>query len=543
MENTRNGKSTPVPAEDIRSLEWKKAMDMADGMSSMEEYQRFLTLCVMHPWDNPDYPGSDIGNGRLFADLFINDCRYVPEAKGWYVYDGTRWKRDAADLAAIRHTVTLWETMDRAALTIADPKTRDAFGSRLQRLNSLPARKRVMEEAQSIHPLSAADFDADPMLLNCLNGTLDLRTGKLKPHAAEDHITRLCGAEYDPAASCERWKTFIREIMCPGSGEDPSAPGGEEDQAEPRSSAPPADIPAPAEQTDQKARFLQKALGYALTGDTSWECMFILYGATTRNGKGTLMETMLHLTGDYGRNAQAESIGSGITRTSRGPSEDLARLQGARFVNISEPDKHLALSAALVKQLTGGDTVTARFLHCNSTEFRPQFKIFVNTNYRPTVTDMTLFTSERLHIIPFERHFGVQERDRSLKTLFREPRSLSGILNWCLEGLKALREEGFAPPAPVTAATEEYRRESDKTGLFIAECLIPDPAGRVRTSQAYLLYRNWCDQNGYKPECMRNFVMELKTKGRVAVQREGDRNSKQYTFFIGFKSPNTLLTG
>ena len=148
----------------------------------------------------------------------------------------------------------------------------------------------------------------------------------------------------------------------------------------------------------EKVKYLQKAFGYALTGNTRYECLFILYGATTRNGKGTAMETFLRLMGDYGKTARPETIGARFQQNGSAPSEDVARLNGARFVNISEPDKKLTLSAALVKSLTGNDTITARYLHENSFEYRPQFKMFINTNYLPQITDLTLFSSGRIRL-------------------------------------------------------------------------------------------------------------------------------------------------
>lgn len=176
----------------------------------------------------------------------------------------------------------------------------------------------------------------------------------------------------------------------------------------------------------------------------------------------------MHMMGDYGKTARPDTIALKQNPDGRGPTEDVARLAGARFVNIPEPPKNMVLSAALVKTMTGGDTVTARFLNENSFQYRPQFKLFINTNHLPSVTDTTLFSSGRVKIIPFERHFSEQERDEGLKDFFMEPGRLSAILNWCLDGLWLLRETGFQMPDSVREATEDYRQGSDKTGRFIA---------------------------------------------------------------------------
>lgn len=284
----------------------------------------------------------------------------------------------------------------------------------------------------------------------------------------------------------------------------------------------------------EKAEFFQKSLGYALTGDTRHEAMFILFGATTRNGKGTSMETFLRICGDYGRTCRPETIGMKQNNSGSAPSEDVARLAGARFVNISEPDKRLTLSAALLKTLTGSDTVNARFLHENSFDFKPQFKIFTNTNYLPTVTDLTLLTSGRVKIIPFERHFEEFERDLGLKDEFFQRKNLSGILNWALEGYAKLRRSGLDMPQSVKDATLAYHRENDKVGLFIEERLIEDGSCEERTSDIYYAYQSWCRENGYFPENARNFKTALANVGEIVRKRPRNGGEKT-TVFVGYK--------
>lgn len=182
---------------------------------------------------------------------------------------------------------------------------------------------------------------------------------------------------------------------------------------------------------------------------------------------------------------------------------------------ISEPSKGLLLNAAQVKNLTGNDTINARFLHENSFDFRPQFKIYMNTNYLPVVTDMTLFSSGRIMIIPFERHFEENQQDKTLKHIFSEASNQSAILNWLLEGYRSLENEGLAMPESVRFATERYRHESDKIGLFIEDELEPIPNAEERTSVVYDRYRKWCDSNGCFAENTRNFKQILAMYGRV----------------------------
>lgn len=195
----------------------------------------------------------------------------------------------------------------------------------------------------SVYPISMQAFDRNKYLFNCKNGTLDMRTLEFREHRPEDYLTMESGITYDPEADCPRWHSFIQEVMC-----------GDKDLAD----------------------FLQRSLGYALTGDTSQECMFILYGATSRNGKGTAMETFLKIMGDYGKTSNPDMLATKFRGGSTGgPSEEVARLVGARFVNISEPEKKITFNAALVKRMTGNDTINARFLNENSFDFVPVFKI------------------------------------------------------------------------------------------------------------------------------------------------------------------------
>nr|DAE62239.1 MAG TPA: Superfamily 3 helicase [Caudoviricetes sp.] len=258
-----------------------------------------------------------------------------------------------------------------------------------------------LKDAQSVYPIPMAAFDSNRYLLNCNNGTLDLKAKTFYLHNPDDLLTKICAVDYIPSAHSQRFDAFIDEIMSHDS---------------------------------EKARFLQKSLGYGISGDTRYECLFLLYGELTRNGKGTLMESCLTAVGDYGRTVRPETIAQKQNTNSQAPSEDLARLAGIRFANISESSRGLVLNAAQVKSMTGNDSINARYLHENSFDFKPQFKLYINTNYLPVISDMTLFSSGRVVIIPFDRHFEEWEQDKSLKEEFSKPEVQSAILNWLGDG-------------------------------------------------------------------------------------------------------------
>lgn len=445
----------------------------------------FDKLSNLNPIDVAKYPWTDIGAGMLFADFYQEKLRYVPERKSWFYYENGIWTHDIGGLKAMKICMALANLLHMYALKIEDEHKRKIYMDYSKKWQSHNYRVNILKDAQVYHPISISEFDSDPYIFNCKNGTLDVRKRTCQEHKSSDKLTKISNVVFDSNAHSDRWDNFILEIM---SG----------------------DI--------EKARFLQKIFGYGLTGDTRHECMTILCGASTRNGKGTLCESVLKVLGSYGCTARPETIAQKSNTNSSQPSEDIARLAGVRFVNISEPGKGLVLNAAQVKSMTGNDTLNARFLHENSFDFRPLFKLYINTNYLPTVNDMSIFTSERIIIIPFGRHFDESEQDKSLKKEFAKDEVQSAILNWLLDGYELLQKEGLAIPQSVKDATAQYQHNSDKLQLFIDECMEQGDY-EEKTSTIYLSYRNWCIENGHYAESMRNFKQSLEAIVPVVRKR------------------------
>ena len=443
--------------------------------------------CINPLEDRSRYPWNDIGCGNLFADSFRDICRYVPEAKNWYYYDGKAWRLDVGKLVVSQQAKILTGYLLRLGATtqqLEDGAKEQFVKFALQR-QQRKYRDTMLRDAESVYPISINEFDKNPHMFNCSNGTLNLQTMQFEKPNSTDLLSKIANVHYEPDVCCERWEQFINEIFC-GDGD--------------------------------LARFFQKSAGYCLTGDTSQECLFILFGPTTRNGKGVCTGTIVNLMGDYAATAQAETLAEKLHANSSNASEDVARLKGARLVNVPEPKIRLKLDEAKVKQFTGGDRVTARFLHENSFEFLPQWKWLIHTNHLPTVKDNSLFGSGRVHVIPFNRHFKQEERDTTLKTFFMSEDSKTGVLNWILEGYRLYMQEGFASiPAAVKSATDEYKQESDIIGQFIAENLTECIGNRMTTAEVHTAYTSWCYLNNYKPLSSRNFVPEIRT--RLNVER------------------------
>ena len=458
-------------------------------------------LKELDPMDSGKYPWNDIGAGRILADYYQDRLRYVPERKVWFYYENGIWQPDTGSLRAMKYCMELADLMYTFALEIRDEDKRKAYMKYASRWQSHSNRVNILKDAQVHHPISYGRFDSDIYIFNCKNGTLHIDTGEFTKHRSTDLLTKISTVTYDPNAHSPRFSSYIDEIM-----------SGDAD----------------------RARFLQKILGYGLTGDTRHECMTILYGVTTRNGKGTLCESVLKVLGDYGCASRPETIAMKSYTNGSQPSEDVARLAGVRFVNIPEPGKGMVLDAAKVKAMTGNDTLNARFLHENSFDFRPQFKIYVNTNYLPVINDMTLFSSDRIIIIPFDRHFDEQSRDTTLKRQFSEEKVQSAILNWLLEGYRLLRSEGLHLPQSVKDATERYQHDSDRMVLFFEDNLVADDTAEEMTSTVYARYKGWCQENGCHPEGMKNFKQGLQTQGRV-VRKRPKRGGEKTTMLLGYR--------
>jgi len=428
------------------------------------------------------YPRNDIGTARLFYDLHNGVIRYVVEAKTWYVFTGQFWKKDDGGF----RTMEMCKAFATAYADYAINACTDdhEFLKYTAKLASRRNRESVLHDAKSIAPLPLAAFDTNKFLINLQNGTFNLQNFALQQHNPSDYITKMGRARFDIRARCPRWERYIDEIMCG-------------DRA--------------------TAVFLQKALGHSLTGDTNAH-FYILYGASTRNGKSTLTETISYILGDYARTVQPQTL---ARRSSDGaaPSPDIARLKGARFVCTPEPERGLELNSALIKQLTGGDTYVGRFLNENPFEFVPEFKIFFNTNHLPRTSDDTIFASGRVRIIPFERHFEPHEQDPNLKNLFRKSANKSAILNWLIEGYRLMLETGLDITDRMQSALDEYRSECDSIGNFLAERILPAEGQKLQTSALYAAYTAQAKLGGNRPLSVQAFVGEVRKRYNVGRDR------------------------
>jgi putative DNA primase/helicase len=332
------------------------------------------------------YPFTDSGNAERLAQRFAGAVRYCAPHGAWYVWSGPRWEPDQTGEMLARTKLIARELYDEAA-RIEEADLRRKCADWARKCEAADRRRAALFLAQSEQgiPVLPPDLDRDPFLLNCLNGTVDLRTGELREHRREDLMTRLAPVAYDAAARSELWESFLRDST-----------GDKEELRE----------------------FLQRAAGYSLTGSVSEEVLFFVHGPAAA-GKSTFLESLKASFGDYAKVADFESF---IARRDSGTlRNDIAELAGRRFVLSIEVEQGKRLAEGLVKMLTGGDSVRARFLYKEAFDFVPQFKLWLAANHAPRVRDDDSAMWRRILRVPFERIVPKAKRDPTLKARLRDP--------------------------------------------------------------------------------------------------------------------------
>ena len=424
-------------------------------------------------------PWNDQMFAELFAILYQREVRYNATAREWFFYTGKVWKKDPGGLQARRRAKLFAKELIAFTATIENDKLRVNFNERINVFGKFQARETLVRDAQEVKYVTNEVFNQNPALFNCQNGTLNLDTMEFKPHDPDDFLSQIAGVKYDPDASPAEFETFVSQIM---------------------------------QGDEEKSRYLQRVHGYALTGRPVEECAFFELGRTSRNGKSTLNSIMLAMFGDYGITDPSETIAE-RKRDSRAASGDLARLAGCRYLNLAEPSANMRVDSGLFKQLTGKDPITARHLHESEFTFPVQFSLFLNTNHLPFISDETVFASDRIRVIEFNRHFDAKERDKGLKERLTRPTCLSGVLNWCVEGLRMYREEGLNEPESVKEASANYAMTADDVGHFMLDCMEPQPDAVTTGSDAYEAYEAWCSESRTPKLMLQRFFAKLRENG------------------------------
>ena len=422
-------------------------------------------------------PLTDTGNAECFLKEYGDKFVFNKTNQEWYQWNGVIWNEDkinAVDDAILkvirnRQNVTL-------EMSNSDTTTKVRNINYMIRCEDVVKRKNIKQAVELLPKFitTIERYDKDLLLVATQNGTLDLRNVSFRDSRQEDFLTLQLGSEHNADADCPRWERFLREIF---------------------------------NNDEEMIDFIQRIAGYSLTGAISEQAVFILYGFG-KNGKTVFLNTLGALLGDYAGTASFKTFDADKQNEQ---SNDLAMLKGKRFVSMSESAADRRLNEPLIKQVTGGDKITCRFLRKEFFSYTPQFKLFLATNHKPVITQSDFGIWRRIVLITFEQNFDGREESGLEEQLISE---LPGILNWAIEGLKKWNSEGLKNrPQAVIEATNKYRQDSDTVGQWLECNMTQHPNSEIKSSEAYNDYRNWAVENGHYPLGNKTFKSSLEERG------------------------------
>jgi len=441
----------------------------------------------------PNYTMDDMGNAQRFVDLFGDQIRYCYTDKKWLWYDSRKWCRDNEGVCGRMADRAIEAMKAEAKFYIqADEENggdmAKAFEKHMKKSRFYNSRISMLNMVQHHVPVLPFQLDRYKMVLNTPSGVLNLKSGELKEHKPEYYLTKITPVEFSENAECPKWLEFLNEIF-----------DGDKDLI----------------------RYIQKAVGYTLTGSTTEQCAFFLYG-TGKNGKSTFLDIIRDVFGDYAANIQPETI-MVKSNTGGNANSDIARLKGARLVTSVEPNEGVRINEGLLKQLTGDDPVTARKLYGEEFEFKPEFKLWMATNHKPIIRGTDTGIWRRIHMIPFIVQIPEEKVDKNLKHKLKA--EMTGIFKWCVDGCLMWQREGLKMPKAVLDSVREYRREMDVISAFIEDkCQI---GGNVQSSVLYAAYSSWAEENNEYRMSATKFGLEM------AKRFEKIKTSKGQIFYNG----------
>jgi putative DNA primase/helicase len=425
-----------------------------------------------------DFLRTDFGNAELFASVYGKPLSTVEKPVVKFDHKQGRWlrwtpkqRRWMEDKQKQVRQLMKMTARKRLRDAESDEQVKWALHS-----ESRPAIDNALELAKSVEPISddGERWDANPWLLGVANGVVDLRTGRLRQAKPEDRVTLYLPVAYDPAAKCPRFEQFLQEIF---NGDA------------------------------ELIGFIQRSVGYSLTGLVDEHCLFACYGEGA-NGKSTLLGVVQYILGDYAVNLPFSALE--MSGRSSIPN-DVAMLAGRRFATAIETGESVRLNEARIKAITGGDLITARHLFKNFFTFAPTHKLWLAFNHKPRICDASEGMWRRIRLIPFLRQFTGDERDKKLVNKLKA--EAPGILNWMIEGCRLWQKQGLGEPQVVKNATAAYRDESDHLAQFIEDCCVVDSTATVTSADLWKRYEQWAQDAGEVPLPRPAFGERLKRHG------------------------------
>lgn len=423
------------------------------------------------------YSYDDTGNAARFTDTFGKVVRYSYVRKNWYFYNDKTWELDQE--GKVKSLVDeILTKMKREPVFVPDDGDEDAAKKALQKhikySRGSNGKTNMLKESQHLLPIQPEQFDKDKHLLNVQNGYIDLKTGDLHNHDKEKYFSKIASIEYTDKIDYPLWDDFLMKIF---------------------------------DGNRELINYMQRAVGYSLSGSTEEQVMFILYG-NGRNGKSVFLDIITEMLGNYTTNIQPQTLM--VKPMSGSANSDIARLQGARLVTTTEPNDGMRFDEGLVKQVTGGDKVTARFLYGDEFDYHPEFKLWMATNHKPIIRGTDDGIWRRMVIIPFTVQIPDHQVDKNLKYKLR--REMTAILNWAVEGYQEWRRTGLNEPTIIKRQRQEYRTEMDVVELFIEECCVRKDGERGKASDLYNVYASWAKDNNQYLMSNTKFGKELSQK-------------------------------
>jgi putative DNA primase/helicase len=421
------------------------------------------------------FPQTDAGNAEFFAHQYKDQVRYDHGRGRWLLWKKDWWvedRRDAVVQGAKMAARTRYRWLSHG-LSKEDAEKEGDWASKSESRAHLEAMLKIAK-SEPLLATTGAEWDGDPWLLGVGNGVLNLRTGKLRNGKRSDLITMHTDTVFDARAACPRWLSFLDQIF-----------GGDR----------------------ELIGYVQRAVGYCLTGDTTEQVIFLCHGSGA-NGKSTVLDVLRHVFGDY---AYSLPFSTFELRARSSIPNDVAALPGRRFVTALETNESAPLNEARLKLLTGCDPVSARLLYQEFFTFTPTAKFWLATNHKPEVADDSPGFWRRIRLIPFVQQFVGDRADKNLISKLKA--EASGILRWAVNGCLAWQRDGLGPPAVVQAASQAYREENDPIGEFIGECCLVAPDASVSAADLWNSYLYWAPANGYRPLGRNVFSARLEAKG------------------------------
>lgn len=434
------------------------------------------------PEADPDLPPefSDDALADRFADRYGEVMAYVPTWGRWMQWNNALWEHDEK-----LRSLHLARRICREAS--AEVLVRPDLAAKARTIATALASARTMGNVERVARsdprivAGTSQWDADEWVLNTPAGIIDLRTGSIRAARRSDYVTKVTAIA--PGGPCPHWLQFLR-----------TATDGDEPMIE----------------------FLRRVAGYCLTGSTREHALFFAYG-TGGNGKGTFLNTLEWILNSYARVASTELF---LEQRFANDRADIAGLMGARMVLAQEVQEGKKWNEARLKEFTGGDTITAKFLYANPFEYKPQFKLMFSGNHKPQLRNVDEAIKRRFHMLPFTVTVPPEKRDRNLSAKLRD--EAGGILQWAIDGCLDWQDNMLAPPPRVLDATEDYFQDEDTIGQFLTECCDFDRSTRVRTTELYKRYGRWCESNGEFTLPRRRWLQQLATKSIESRQVAGE---------------------